>query len=295
MARPLDELLQPGEQVLWREPKPRLFEAWPRILGGGFLFTGLLIAIVDRFDPEVWVKVFGVVVAFSVVLELIVWFLPWLNFRVETLLTTSRLLQRHSHASDDLVDVLLAEVTEITLSSTHSLTLTTRDGGTNFVFSHYQSQALAAELTRATGLPPPRLIGRLAGLRTYGHELGTDVCFMLGAVLLADWFALVRGSDLDLGDLLPLGSSIMSLWVVAMLVGLHLTTVLGLVMLRPWVSADEARAWLDLATEGEKSEGAWSRLGAHLLHWRSPLYAWLVRLLWGAPVNGPNAEAPGHG
>lgn len=295
MAKPLENLLDPGERVLWRRPDQRLLEGGPRVLGATFFFTGFGLVIVGRIDLGVLIILFGIALAGCTVLELITWSVVRHISGRETVLTTRRLWQRRRDADgDNIIEVPLAGVTEIALQRDCDVALVKRDDGTKVLFGLRLSRTLAAALAGAAGLPPPRHVGRLASLWDYVKELGTPICFFLMVLLLPDGF--VRDdAGLESADAVRLLLSLLACWFVAGLFGRHLLAVLGLVVLRPWVSAAEAWAWLDLGKQGAGQEILLGRLYAHLTLWRSPLYAWLVGLLWGAPTNGQNAGAHGHG
>lgn len=295
MAKKLDDLLQPRERVLWRDPEPQLRDAWPRILGTAGMGTALMGSLMGRDSLEGWLMSFGIFFAVLMVGEFVLYRVgPWLDGRGETVLTAGRLLHGDARTGGKLVEVPLAEIAEVAVGQMNLLTLVTRDGAATVPTGLRQPQALAAALAAAAGLPPPPLAGRLAGLWEDGKSLGTAACLVPGVVLRPDWILNVY-DDLQFGDLAVLMVWALSLLFTASLVGRHVAAVVGLVVLRRRASAAEAHTWLDLATEGQKTESAWSRPITHLMLWRSPFYAWLVRLLWGAPPNGSNAGAARHG
>lgn len=295
MADTLDNRLAPGEAVIYRDPPKPWIGDWPRTLGAAILVCAIWLIVMGRIDALVALTVLGLLIVFAALAGLLerLWF-PSRELTAETILTEDRLMHWSGARQDSTVEIPLADITGSRVSWTGSLIVMTHGEGVIELGPLRQPSVLASELARATLLPPPRLAGRLAPLWDLAETIGAALCFLVAVILLRGVLGLDHSAQ-GSAEFGPIALKIMTLYLASQVIGRHLAAGLGLVALRRRVSAAEAHAWLDLMAVGEDPESAWERFGAHLMLWRSPLYAWLVRVLWGTPKNGSNREAAGHG
>lgn len=291
MADDLDPFPKLGERVIWCDPHralpasfwPIVF-AWPLCVGvlalsflGGGDYAGKLLATSFLF-------------LIPLVLALDIAFRSRSKAK-QTFVTDRRVLhQANQENRSGLIEVSLGEITDVALGDIGSLSvnLERKDGEIIRLVDLRKPQQLAAAVARGAGLPCPTLIGRLETLGIYCTYLGGFPGFLLANILAND-LAFMPQPQEGYGRL-PLTLLVDAGWsFLGFLLGIHLAALIAFCLMPRFASAGAARAWLCL--KPAKGLARWSRW----FGWKHPLYAKLASLVYGEPMNGPNAGVTSHG
>lgn len=291
MADTLDSMLEPGEQVIYRHvgrgPAGRalfvLQQHMVLLLLFGIYWSGNSLGFALLLFPVV-----ALFYGFLFLFHRANFTAPWRES--DALLTDRRLLYMPARPTPDVVEIAIAEMARVEPDYDRAILSVSTTNGTTYQLQRLSGyQGLTAAMAERAALPPPTLIGRLEGLSRRCISFG-GIPFMVLAYKL--FYALAPGYDRahildDLAWRIGWGSLLI---LLAMWFGSHLACLVGLTALRHRVSPAEVRAWLNM-----KSEDKWTARSSRWSLWKSQPYFLLAEWLWGEPMNGPNAEAAGHG
>lgn len=287
MAETLDYLLEPGERVLYRDPRRLAPAAWLlTLLGLGYAAAVLYVVGVG---PWVFAAA-GLLLSARAVWRLAGDFLP------EAVVTDRRVLERTGWRRPQITAIALEEIRD--LRSIPSgvpgyLKITGRFGEVERLYHLRRPQPFCRALARAAALPCPPLVGRL--------ENTADYCVSLGGLSLtgALFWGLYRLFDAIAPTLAPASMApqhivflMLAVFAIPTLylglaLGTHLAGLLSIPLLRPFVTLEEQQNWLCQEVENEATNKRGRRL--------RPLYLKWAGLLWGQPLHCETRVELRHG
>ena len=288
MADAIEKLLEPGERAVWLDRGAPNWHALAVLVAvHGILITDAVWTS-GSLHPGAWsatARLYLVLAGPLLVLALLA------SACAKTAVTERRLLHRTYWISGK-IELDLADITGVRLGPDGTVRVTRRRGGELGIGAR-RPRGFAAALARAAGLPEPAAVGLLAWLWPAATAIGpvTSVAVLLllfGDVLATEGLLDGLGA---FGLVIPRLAGV--IWG-SFVLGTHSAALLGLVLMRPWVGAEEARAWLSSAIDPAEKD-SWSRMVSALLLWNNPLFPWLAELLWGPAARPGNGEAAGHG
>lgn len=277
MTDSLDQMIAPGERVVWRDPR-----GWaPRSRWWLLLATGLCLAFAAAIALSSGTAQGRQLSALVLGLGGLGIAVTWLQaLRMErgfqAAVTERRLLYRSALKNREPVDLPLAEIAMLGVDEHHDLTVHTRGGAEIPLTGLRRVNDFADALTVAACLPRQSLSGQLVLLDSAAVGLGGFGALFLALLLFTDLLAGPGGEDALVRRLLH-GFAVA---VPAMWTGMHLARVLGLIAIRRNVTAAEVGAWL-CPTHGITASNRASRLLIQL----EPLYHHLARQLWDQPLH----------
>lgn len=243
MASPLEAMLEPGERLLWRDPRYWVPARW------------LLFVLTSVPWLVVWTLLdLGAGVFFVFWMVLIGISLELGRPGSETLLTERRLLHRSNGKSGSAFELPLALIAKVEfgLSDGRRTVRVTKADGTNLeLLELHGPQAFSLALAEAAAVPQPASIGPLV------HVLPHRWLF----TLTFGFLAVLKTLDLAGPYLSPGGWADPNSWLAACAValagvpGVFFGSLLGglasYTILRPFVTFDEARTALRLTSESK--------------------------------------------
>ena len=286
MAGTLDDMLEPGERVVTadRGGPDKYYLAFAVGVLGVVVPHGIYLS--GSYEPAAWPRIYWLAFIMIMVFLVVFWLLPG---HAKAVVTGRRLLYRWRGNTPGKIALDLAEVAEVAVTHSGYMEVTRPDGERLLFMGLRRLWDFAAALARAAGRPEPRPVGRLEWLWPFAATLGIVACAAAVGALYPDLRAGGRSSEAVLAVLGMLG-----VLTGSFAAGTQIGGLLGLILLRPWVTAGEASAWLAVP-RGYAKRGPWRNLHAALLLWHNPLYPWLAGLLWGPAARPGNGEAAGHG
>lgn len=280
----LDRMLEPGEQVLCRDPSFWVPHRW-------VLFIALAIpwyAVSEAFHLSG-----GVLLVFYMALF-------WISYGfgslgTETLLTERRVLHKGRGENSARVNLPLELVTKIEVRPCEYLTtvkLTKTDGQCVELFNLHRPQPFALALAEAAGVARPALIGPLIHILPHRYLFfgaPAGIFFAVKAYNLLDF----RLSD-GFWEQPALWSALaVAMLAAGLLGGLLVSLFSGLAsyaVLRPLVTFDEARTAVCLMSEAQYQAVYGRRIGRFL----EQVYFKWVGLLYAQPIRreavGPRGD-----
>lgn len=291
MADALDQMLEPGEQVVWRDPKrwlPPIRWAW--LVHSAVMFPTMWAAMSGWTGIGSWTVLFGVFLLLGVFVSVTWW---WCGYVVqpptETVLTERRILHWNGWWIAPPDGVPLSGICAMDTDVSGHVLLTKRDGSKFEIRALRQPMDLAAHLQEAGKLPKRSPIGRLAQIGESFEPLCRSACFLLAVVFFGEALGL-RGISEELASQILQSVKILALFFVAEWLGRHLGYLLGLAVLRPWVAAEEVANWFR-AEAPVKSGGVLNALFAQ----PSGLTLWLAGRLYGQSFTLENGGGEANG
>lgn len=292
MADTLDRMLEPGEQVVWRDPRRALsVYFWPFALVSLLTAGTFLLLYLGRVDLSKLLTSCGIVLGAGLCLMLFTE-LAARSSTKGTIVTDRRILHEIDLGNQiKLVEVPLAEIATVELANVGTLSVKfgRKNGEIVRLGSLRRPQQLAAAAAQGAGLSGPALIGRLEALIIYCAVLGGLTGFWLIRDLAGN-LGISRVQLEGFGDIPHhvLGETVLN--ILGFWSGTHLAALIAFAIMPRLATAEEARAWLRLKpdTKGLARLSRW-------FGWKHPLYVKLASLIYGEPMNGSNAEAAGHG
>lgn len=283
MAKQIDSMLEPGEEVRYRDPRRLAPAVWLTALLG--LAYGAAAGFV--FEVSTWIFVSAGLfllarTAWSVIGKL----LP------ETLVTDRRMIEKTGWFSPQVSAIPLEEIEDfrfIPAGLPGYLIVTGPFGRVHRAFGLRRPQPFCRALARAAGLPCPPLFGRLENTAEYCVVLGgmplTGLLFWgLYSLLLALAPAGVTAQDFAFVILALLALPVL---YVGLKYGTHLAGLLSVPLLKPFVTLEEQRNWLCGEVENEDSNKKGRKI--------RPLYLKLAGLMWGRTLTCETCKGKVHG
>lgn len=276
MASALDQLLRPGERVVYRQA-PGRNRRWlyAHALAGPVL-AGVLALWYFRLDPIILSGMAAVVIGVPALGLCLTLFLEdrW----DEILLTNRRVLRRITRDGQETVtEIPLADVAAVELADTPfglAAKIKRRDGRESEFRDLRQTQAFAAALAEQTGLARPASVGRLEHLALY--------CWFVGGLAVAGYlislfqhYAAGSGNlafyiELPLSFLGTIAVLLLGLWL-----GTHLATLVAVTLMPFFASAEQAGNWLRIRPHRQSNK--WTL-------WKHPAYLRLASLVYGQSI-----------
>ncbi len=286
MAAKLNDMLEPGERILYRDPRRWVPGSWHADLAT----LAMVICCSIAFDLG----------PFGPIFFLVLYSLSWLGQVIDALtcwaaVTDRRILQKSGWRAARIDDIPLADVVQVTfLPSSHpgTLGIQTRDGGETDLEHLNDPQSFATAAAGAVGLKRPTLIGGLMNTMPYIGLFGGMLfgCLILFGYFHLTWFVLAEG-------VVPEGTILYWLLIVLIVpfallllylgirIGFHLASLVGLGILRPFGTLEHAHNALHM--------GLWFDAGRPPSDRIVRLYHRWIGLLYGRTVNS-EASAGAH-
>ena len=286
MAARLEDMLRPGERVLYGAPSAWRPRHWDGLLTflcvcvacavGGFIISGVL-----EFDPAIAVGMAGGLAIFLIGFAGVQ---LWGLSSHEAALTDQRLFHNSGHGKPKFVELALAETQQVEISD-YTLAITTTDGQSIVLGHTRDARELGAALCETLGVPPPPTPGRKARL---AQGLFTGVAAGTGLAAALVLYVSITGASGERFGFWFVALYFLSAAPVGLAAAL-LGTLLVLVPLRPFLTQAEMQGLVQPARVTFLDPSAPDKRG--LL---PRLYLGFVDWLYGGPTR-PELEGHGNG
>lgn len=284
MAVRLDQMLEPGERVVHRDPRSLLPVAWHVHLAILLAAAGAFLAF-DLGSNE----------AVYFVIPLVVWtFSAYASYRTEAVVTDRRVLRRAGGRNSEITEIPLAEVTGVRYRTDDypgNVEVTTRYDVNRVEFNFLrQPQGFAAALAKAADLGRPILIGPLIHIAPYIYLFGGlpfAALLIWGLYNLSCGFPPIAFFGPTAAPWILVAILGLPTFLVGVVVGGNLVGLAGYALLRPWVTLQEAQNSIILS--GETGRGNW------LSRQIDQIYVAWIGVLYGGPVSLESKGGGSHG
>lgn len=293
MVKQIDQMLEPGERVVFRT---RL--SWRNYFTNlALLGAYLLVFFVAVIEGAAWLGLPSHGSLYFILLLQIPLLLLLSGGRSEAVVTDRRLLYRSSEFWWRVQSTPHDSITAIQLHGlwrTRAITVGAGPVTCVEIAVLPDLDPLARALAETAGLPAPREPGNPSIAERAARVLNLATAMGLVPGIIALVLALLPWVDFtDPGWLNIVADLLLITFVVPIFAGMALgwfvASLLALAYLRPMVSAPEMQEAIELAFDTQDG------LTIGLRHWARPIFMRLTHLFYGQAVDRPQKEATSHG